>query len=240
MKTLPPASAVFEHAHRVKETVEHFEWYVTAHNGATVASDSGTVSVSDAAKGILAIVPSDGTVADNDESYYKGATETLLFADDRPIEFEASVQFAEANTDDANIIVGFVNAVAADLLRDDGAGPKTSFSGCVFYKVDGETVWHVRSSVGTSYTDNKLTATAGGSAYQRLGIRVNSYTSTLAQVTYTIDGQPVLDYTTGKEIVHTVPYSAATEMQIALGVKNGGANLETLNCDYYKHRQLVA
>lgn len=43
-------------------------------------TDSGTATVVDAAKGILPIVPSDGTVADNDEAYVQTKIESWLLA----------------------------------------------------------------------------------------------------------------------------------------------------------------
>ena len=72
----------------------------------TTISDLGSVAVGDAASGILALVPSDGTVADNDETYVESANEVFKFTADKPLLFEARVQFTEANTDDANILVG--------------------------------------------------------------------------------------------------------------------------------------
>ena len=201
----------------------------------TVLTDTGTATVVDGAKGILPLVPSDGTVADNDEAYAKGANEVFLFAADKPIVFEALVQFTEANTDDANIIVGMKDAVAANSLLDDGGGPAASYSGMVFFKVDGDTVWQCETSLAGTQTTTQLTATnannlskkaqtAGGATYQRLRIEFLPYSSTNAYVNFYIDGVQVAS--------HDFIYTSATEMQLCFGVKNGGANLETLNVDY--------
>ena len=201
----------------------------------TTLTDTGTASVGDAAGGILALVPSDGTVADNDEAYVESANEVFKFAADKPLLFEARVQFTEANTDDANILVGLMDAVAANSLQDNGAGPPASYSGAVFFKVDGGTVWQTETSLSTTQTTNELTSTnvnnlskksqtAGGSAYQVLRIEYMPYSSTNAYVTFFVDGVAVAQ--------HDYVFTSATEMQIALGVKNGGANLETLNVDY--------
>jgi hypothetical protein len=201
----------------------------------TTLSDSGTASVGDAAGGIIALVASDGTVADNDEAYIESANEVFKFAADKPLLFEARVQFTEANTDDANILVGLMDAVAANSLQDNGAGPPASYSGAVFFKIDGGTVWQTETSLSTTQTTNELTSTnvnnlskkaqtAGGSAYQVLRIEYMPYSSTNAYVTFFVDGVAVAQ--------HDYVFTSATEMQIALGVKNGGANLETLNVDY--------
>lgn len=201
----------------------------------TTISDLGSVAVGDAAGGILALVPSDATVADNDETYVESANEVFKFAAEKPLLFEARVQFTEANTDDANILVGLMDAVAANSLQDNGAGPPASYSGAVFFKIDGGTVWQTETSLSTTQTTNELTSTnvnnlskkaqtAGGSAYQVLRIEYMPYSSTNAYVSFLVDGVLCAQ--------HDYVFTSATEMQIALGVKNGGANLETLNVDY--------
>lgn len=204
-------------------------------------TDSGTASVGDAVGGILALVASDGTVADNDECYVESANEVFKFAADKPMLFEARVQFTEANTDDANILVGVMDAVGANSLVDNGAGPPSSYSGAVFYKVDGGTRWQVETSNSTTQTTDDLVSTnknnlsgksqtAGGSAYQTLRIEFLPYNSTNAYVNFFVDGVLCCQ--------HDYIFTSATEMQVALGVKNGGANLETLNVDYVSCTQL--
>ena len=126
---------------------DHFLWYITAHNLTTVVSDSGTVAVGDAANGVVVLTPSDGTVADNDEAYLKGANETFKFAADRPTIVEAYIQFTEANVDDANVIFGLKDAVAANSVLDDGGGPAASYSGMLFFKVDGSNNWQCEHSI---------------------------------------------------------------------------------------------
>lgn len=201
----------------------------------TTLTDSGTASVGDAVGGVIALVPSDGTVADNDEAYIESANEVFKFAADKPLLFEARVQFTEANTDDANVLVGLLDAVGADTILDNGGGPKASYSGAVFFKVDGGTRWQVETSNSTTQTTDDLSAantnnlakrnvTAGGSAYQVLRIEYTPYSSTNAYVSFFVDGVLCAQ--------HDYIFTSATEMQIGIGVKNGGANNETLNVDY--------
>lgn len=208
---------------------------IAAANWVSTLTDTGTASVGDTVGGVLAIVPSDGTVADNDEAYVESPNEVFKFAADKPLFFEARVQFTEANTDDANILVGLMDAVGADSLVDNGGGPKASYSGATFFKVDGSTVWQVETSLATTQTTTELSATnvnnlakkavtAGGSAYQTLRIVVTPYSSTNAYVDFFVDGVQVAQ--------HDYVFTSATEMQVALGVKNGSTNLETLNVDY--------
>jgi hypothetical protein len=200
----------------------------------TTATDTGTSTVGDAAGGVMALTPSDGTVADNDEIYLQ-SKEVFRFAAGKPIKFAARVQFTEANADDANVFVGLMDAPIANALLDDGAGPKASFSGVGFYKVDGGTRWQVIYSIATTRvvadlsatnTNNKIAATAGGASYQLLEIDVIPITSTTCNVEFAIDGSTV--YTMKDRV-----WTNGTEMAIAFGLKNGAAtNVETLNIDY--------
>ena len=199
------------------------------------ADTTPTVTVGDAAKGILALY-TDAT--NNNEVAVKSTKEVFLIAANKPIIGEAKVQFSEANTDDANIAFGFADAIGANLLVDDGAGPKTSFSGALIYKVDGGTVWKVVSSKSTTQTISTSTTTAGGSAYQTLRIEIMPLDSATAMVTFYVDGNVLIDSTTGKPISHTMTYTSATEMQVGVYAKAGGANAETLNVDYIYAAQL--
>lgn len=194
-------------------------------------TDSGSVTIGDAVRGIAALVPSDGTVADNDEAYFASPNEVFKFAAGQPLYGRASVQFTEANTDDANVFFGFMNAIAANSIVDNGAGPQASGCHAVLEKRDGETQWRLTTRNGSASTSTLSTTTAGGSAYQKLEILVEDYTGTSCQVTAKVNGDFLRD-SNNLPIRHTILYASATEMQVGFGVKNGGANLETLNVDY--------
>jgi len=223
---------------------DDFFHYTTAEDWTTVASDSGTIVHEDAVGGVILLSPSDGTVANNDEIYLKGTTERYKYLSDQPIEFETRAKFTEANTDDANVILGLMNAVAANSLQDDGAGPPASSNHVVFFKVDGGTKWQVESSLGTTQTTNTVrnVTTAGDGTWRRFQISVRPITSVLAEVIFFIDGEQCLDNTTGLPIKHVVDFtSGATEMQEIAGQKNGAdTNVEGLRLDYICARQLRA
>ena len=170
-------------------------------------------------------------MADNDEAYFASPNEVFKLAAGKPLYAKARIQYAEANTDDANIFFGFASAVAANLIVDNGAGMRTSGDLVGIYKVDGGTKWICISQVnGTAVTTTSAT-TAGGSSYQKLRIEVSDHDSSGGYATFKVDNEYLKD-TNGNIIRHAVPYASATEMQIAFGVKNGGTNLETLNVDY--------
>lgn len=194
-------------------------WTETADAGAT-----GTTGVSDGAGGIMSVF-CDGD--DNDESYLHTTNELFKFEDDKPLFFEARVALTEANTDDANVIVGLCDAAGANTLLDNGAGPKASYSGAVFYKVDGGTVWQAEVSLAGTQTAVTLSTDTfpGDGTFQKLGIEFVPTAANTADVKFFIDGALV-------GTASSFSYSGATDMDVCLGVKAGGANEEELKIDY--------
>lgn len=209
---------------------DNFLAYNDADLWTKTTTDSGTVTALTTHGGGVALAPSDGTVADNDETYIGWTNKNIVPTNLKPIVFCGVVQFTEANTDDANVLVGLMSTTAANMLLDNGAGPPASYTGMCFFKIDGGNNWWVEVSVGGTQTTVELTATnsydktaktAGGSAKQSLRIEFIPYSSTNAEVLFYIDGVHVytIDWT----------YTSAVAVCPAFGVKNGGANQETLN-----------
>ncbi len=211
-----------------------FAWYISPHMWTSNVPDTGTVSVGDERNGVLALVASDGTVADNDQANVISTNELWAFAAEKPMGFEILLQYTEANTDDANVWAGFSDDMGTDYLLDDGAGPDVSNSGFAIYKVDGGTVWKCVSSVAAVQTISTSTKTAGGSSYQRLRGVFTPKTSTTGTIAFFVDGVPLIDSTTFEPIIHTVTFSSEVLMNFGFGIKNGAANLETLKVDHVK------
>lgn len=195
-----------------------------------LVTDGGTAAVLDSAGGIMSMAVTDAT--DNDEIGIYSAVEMFKHADNKPILAQCRLQYAEANTDDANVAFGLANAPVADTLVDNGAGMRTSGSVFAIFKVDGGTVWKCCSQNNSITTVSTSTTTAGGSSYQELRIEILDYTSTLCQVVFSVDGKRLVDSTTGKDIVHTCLYASATEMAVFAQIKNGSTSPETLLVDY--------
>lgn len=225
---LPEAALLMQRVHGIAD-----DFYEEGGAWTTTATDSGTSTVGDAVGGTVVLAPSDGTVADNDEIYFHQASETFKFADGKAIEGEVRIQFSEAATDDANVIVALLNGWAANALQDNGAGVKADASGCGFFKVDGGTNWKVFFSDSTTQEIVELTAansltgtaqTAGGASYQRLGFKVLA-NGTRLEVQFFIDD--VLVYRMADKT-----FANATEMELGIGAKNGGANNESIVVDY--------
>jgi len=193
--------------------------------------DSGaTVAGSDAAGG-AAVLTTGAT--DNNEAYLLSKQEVFLFAANKPLKVACRLKFTEANTDDANVAFGLANAVGANTIVDDGAGLKTNFSGVAIVKVDGGTRWKVMSSLATTQeivdltailSYDKLAKTAGGGVYQILEIDWQPISGTVGEARFFIDGVHV--YTL------SFTFTSATEMNLFVGVKAGGANSEVVTVDY--------
>lgn len=210
---------------------ENFLWYISPHLWTATLTDSGAITALTTHGGGVAITPSDGTVADNDEAYLGWTNKNIVPTNLKPIVFQTVIQYTEGNTDDANVIAGMLSTSAANALLDDGGGPPASYTGLVFFKTDGDTVWQVESSVGGTQTTTRLTAansldqvakTAGGSARQTLRIEFIPFSSTQADVLFFIDGVAVAK--------HLWTYTSAVAMSPVVGLKNGAnTTVETLN-----------
>lgn len=200
-------------------------WLEALNDGAT-----GTNTLNDAACGTYSIVTA---AADNDYHYLASKSEVWRVRAGKPIQFGCRLTLTEANTDDANIVVGLSSVVAAGIIANDGAGPiATASNHVLFYKVDGGTVWNCQTSNSTTRTTTTSAATfTSGTAYE-LSLIVNtaSANDTVAEVQYFINGSLVA--------THDVTISGLDEMHMLIGVKAGGANAETLIVDWVGARQV--
>lgn len=210
---------------------DDFTWFVTAHNWTSTVTDGGSIAVAtDVAGGVIRLT--NDTAADNDEIYVASTNANYILAAGKNLYGEARIQFSESNTDDANVAFGFASSVGANLIVDDGGGMRTSGTILAIYKVDGGTRWTCVSRNGSTVFTNTSSTTAGGSAFQTLGVEVVELLSTTCTVVFKCDGDILKDATTGQPIRHQLPYSGATAMQVFVGQKNGSANNELTSVDY--------
>ncbi len=222
---------------------DDFDHYVTADMFTTVATNSGTIVATDAAGGYIEIDPSSGenSEADNDETYLKGTTEMFKFANGKALVFEARVRPKFNTAGEYNTIIGLKDAVAADSILDDGAGPAASYSGAVFFLKDGDQTWWAESSIGSSQQTFDTNVTATNNTWTTLRIETIDLSSTQNEVHFFIDDVEVgWDVTTsaGNKIAQRVTFASATEMQLCLGCKNGTDNdSQVLQVDYVAARQ---
>src|SRR5437764_12404517 len=109
--------------------MDDFDSYTPAERWTSELSHAGSIAVADGVGGTLTLTASGGSVAANDESYAHTTSALFQFAANKPLLFEAAVQFNEANGNEANILIGLMDGVAAGALADGNAGPKASYSG---------------------------------------------------------------------------------------------------------------
>lgn len=183
------------------------------------ADKSGTDAVMDEAGGVYQNY-CDGD--DNDESYCISEGESFKFTSGKKMWFEARLRVDEANTDDANVMVGVSDSAGADMIKDTGGGPADSYDGAVFFKVDGGDKWQFETSNAATQVTN---ATLG------------DYTDdTFAKVGFYFDGgttiTPYFNGTAGT--AHTISLTGLEEMHLFFGVKTGSTNEEAVEIDYIK------
>jgi len=185
------------------------------------AGASGTTGMTDAANGVVQVY-CDGD--DNDEAYVSSVAESWKFQTAKRLYFETKIKLTEANTDDANWIIGLSDTVAANSLLDNGGGPMASYDGAVFFKVDGTMkIQFETSNAGTQVTNATLADFASATEYT-LGFFYDPNDGTTAKVTPFING--------AAGTTHNLTISGLEEMHILFGVKAGGANEEALLVDY--------
>src|ERR1051325_8543393 len=202
-------------------------------------TDSGTVLMGDAVNGVATLTPSDGSVGDNDEAYLASPNEVFKFGTNRSIYGRFKFRYTEVTSDKVNWCVGFQDAVGANSLVDDGAGPKVSGSTLAIAKVDGGSnllkVYSACNGTSTSTTTNFTVAAATDYLAE---IICNDWDGVSMQVSFRFgivaNGLEYLKDANGNIIRHTVLIASATEMQIFAGVKLGAAtNNDTLLLDYW-------
>lgn len=208
---------------------DDFFWYVTAHQWTSLAADTTpTLTVGDAVNGVLALFTD---TTDNNEVAVRSTAELFKFGTNREIYGRCKLQYSENDTNKCNVFFGFQNAIAANSMVDNGAGPRTTGSNLLIYKVDGGTVWRCQSMCNGTSTDTVSTTTAGGSSAQVLEIFCKDWDGVSMEVLFKVDGDYLRD-SNGAVIRHVVAIASATEMHCGVYVKTGGgAGGETVNVD---------
>lgn len=225
---------------RTMELWDDFKYYVSTDLWTTTKDTSPTAAVSDGVGGILTLT---GDTTANDEVYVASTVQCFKFVADNPIIVEAMLQFSEQNTNQAAMMFGLMSSVGADSIVDTTGEPKSSFSGAVIYKVPGGTQWKTCSSLGSTQTKNQSTTNAPDTAYHRLTINVMPVSSSIAEVTYYVDGVQ-LGTSGGRPgqnlIKDQLTYTSAAVMGVFVGLKQIATGVaEVLNVDYLAGEQLV-
>lgn len=209
---------------------DDFFWFVTAHQWTSLVADTTpTVAVTDAVNGVVTLFTD---TTDNNEVAIRSTAELFKFGTNREIYGRCKMQYAENDTNKANVLFGFYSALAANTQADNTGAPRASGSALAIYKVDGGTVWKCLSMCNGTQTITDSVKTAGGSASQVLEIICNDWDGVSMQVTFKLDGEYLRD-SNNNVIRHTVAIASATEMNFGVYVKTGGgAGGETVNVDH--------
>jgi hypothetical protein len=212
---------------------EDFMEFVSGDIFTDTSADSGAaVANVDQAGGVVTL---SSIAIDNNECYLLSTKELFLFAANKPILASCCLAFAQGSTNAINVQFGLCNAVGANNIVDNGAGPKTNASAVMFECRDGETQWRAFNSLSTTQVSTLLSATnsldktghtsaSGATTFQWLDIEVIPYNATNQKVNYYINDVLVYSY--------DMVYTSATEMALFVGLKLGSATIETVSVDY--------
>lgn len=196
---------------------------------------TGTNTANNVAGGQVSIVT---TASDNDYHVMASMAKSFQFANGKPAWFEAEFSLTEANTDDANIVLGFCSTTSGGILVANGAGLPSTFDGALFYKVDGGTSWNFGVSAGsTQELVAGLAPFVSGTTY-RLGFHFTPSGGATGRITpwaYSVAGggtpTDVIDrrnFLNSLAGTYEIALSGLGAMYAVYGVKAGGANAETL------------
>ena len=228
---VPEAALLMDQVHGFHDDFQGFLTATSTAKYTVVTVTDGSVLQVDSAPGGVNIKSAVASAAGDEDCYLARESESFLFAAGKPLHFRARVQATEDDTNQNNLIVGLVDAVAADLLVSAGAGPKTSGTMLAFYKVDGGLNWWIIASIGSTQTKVELNAAntdkytksgpfvGSGAADQTLEILFCPKTSTKADVIYKINGETVYKLTDWV-------FTSATDVQAVCGCKDGDAGDE--------------
>jgi hypothetical protein len=211
--------------------MDDFDYFVSGQRWTSAETGSGSTTVGSLVGGVLVMTPSTGTPAANDAMYVSANGLAFEFLPNQPIVFEASVQFLEANVNEANVLVGLSDTGDPTAsLRNSNAGPATSYTGMMFFKQGGTNVWSCQTSVGSSQQTTVTSTPAGGSTPQTLTGQFEPISSTQAEARFFIDGLLV--------VKQLFTFTTSQMMRPLVGVQNGSAHGEQLNVDYVAAYQL--
>jgi hypothetical protein len=240
MKILDLPQAIKER--RLFGFFDDFLWYISPHLWTSFNTGTGGASVAPGtgAFGGTAVLTT-GATANNEASIATTAA-SFVPGDDKPLLFEALLQFTEAATNKANIFAGFSDSVGATgQMQANNAGPKASFNGFGIYKVGNTNVWACVSSKGATQTITPSQAAAGGSAQQSLRVEAQAIDAANLEVSFFVNGQQLLDVN-NRPIKHFVNYTAFVALQAGVYVAAGAAASEVVSVDYaaaYQQRAAI-
>jgi hypothetical protein len=218
-----------------------------------VASDTGA-SIAIDADGLGGIVTMTAGTADNGEAILHSTNEIYKFQSNKPLCAVARFKITQGGTNQAAVLFGVMDAAGTDPIQDDGAGPKATYHGAVFFKNEASADLQVESTAATSVTQTTTTTEVDpGTDYASYMIKVEPVSDTDKRVTFWHDDEATdsptsmltpgaqnwkqLKDTNGNLVKHTIslatPAAATGEMSLVIAVKNSSAGgTQQVDVDY--------
>jgi hypothetical protein len=201
-------------------------WNTVLSASATVTDAAGLVTLTNA-----------GTSA-NDEVYMYSRQALFTPGANHNCYLEAYLQFAEQNTNQANVFFGIMSNVASGAFVSGNGGLRTTGTVIGIYKKGGTTAWvaHAQNPAGVSTAlDDLSTTTSGLSTYTKLGIEIMAQYGATAEIAYRVDNV-LLRYNNNNQqvIKHQIDLTSLASAQLCVLVRAGttATNAEVLNVDY--------
>lgn len=213
----------FDHMSSVK-TTQTGHWAVTEDDGAT-----GTDAVQNASGGIYRHYC--GPVL-NDEAYIHSLAEVFKLQANKHLWWEAKVTLTETALTKANFVVGLAENVGADFLADAAGGPTSPYDGMCWYKLCDNMFLEFETSLDAAQVEwSDAFAHATGVTY-----RLGAWCVPVNATTFTV--YPWYSVGTARGVLAVAQAQSLTltghgEMQAVFGVKNGAANEEYIDIDYF-------
>lgn len=192
-------------------------------DGHTITKDAAaTVAVANANGSSVSFVT---TAVDNEEAYLTLDNKIATISADKNYGMEFRIKIDESASGSTNLCFGLVEAAAANILEDNGAGPDANTDQILIFKVDGGTVWQLVAGNGATQNTDTNIGSFTDNSWEILSFRVVPFSSTVAKVYAYVNG--VLGG------AQEIAYASLAQMTPVMGIKNGTATIETLYVDYY-------
>lgn len=198
----------------------------------TKGGSGNTVAIASAASNHCGVLTIATGASSNNEAWVATTNPLVLLAAGHAFYAEALVEYAEVGTNNAQVAFGLADSFGTGLLGNTGT-PSISNTGSIIYKITGGTTWGAYSKNGsTTFTSAGIAVAAPDTAYHTLGILGRVVDTSNYELTYFVDGMPLLDTSTRpNKIKHLLPYASAVNMNLGFYVKTATTSALTLNVD---------
>jgi hypothetical protein len=184
--------------------------------------------------GVLALTtPASATAPAVPEAYVTLVpTPCLVPGLNRTFFVEARLFYTEVGTNQANVFFGLASTIGSQMIS--GGTLNLGNAGAGLYKVAGGTVWQAQAKNGaTSFNTTSIQASAPDGNYHILSIEGRQSDALNYEITYFVDGIPLLDTSPRpNKIKHLVPFAGMGPLAIGVYALTGTNAALTVWVDY--------